>query len=53
LDTLVVLSDDLAKYDGQFENSTNKIIDVLRGAYKGDENRVDNACRITDRMPPS
>ena len=25
-------------------------MDVLRNAYKGDESRVDNACRIADRM---
>ena len=45
-----MLSEDLAKYDGQFEGATNKIIDVLRTGYKGDESRVDNACRIADRM---
>ena len=45
----MVLSEDLAKYDAQFESATNKIIDVLRGAFKGDESRVDNACRIADR----
>jgi len=50
LDTLVVLSEDLAKFDGQFEGNTNKIIDVLRTAFKGDEARVDNACRIADRI---
>jgi hypothetical protein len=44
-----VLSEDLAKYDGQFEGATGKIVDVLRNAYKGDESRVDNACRIADR----
>jgi hypothetical protein len=49
LDTLVVLSEDLAKFDGQFEGYTNKIIDVLRTAFKGDESKVDNACRIADR----
>lgn len=46
----MVLSEDLAKFDGQFEAATNKIVDVLRSAYKGDESRVDNACRIADRM---
>ena len=50
MDTLVVLSEDLAKFDGQFEGATNKIIDVLRNAFKGDETRVDYACRIADRM---
>jgi hypothetical protein len=50
LDTLVVLSEDLAKFDGQFESATNKIVDVLRSAYKGDETRLDYACRIADRM---
>lgn len=44
-----MLSEDLAKFDGQFEGYTNKLIDVLRTAFKGDEARVDNACRIADR----
>jgi hypothetical protein len=52
LDTLVVLSEDLAKYDGQFESATNKVIDVLRSVFKGDEKRVDDACRVGDRMCP-
>jgi hypothetical protein len=45
----VVLSEDLAKYDAQFEGATIKIVDVLRTGYKGDEAQVDNACRIADR----
>ena len=45
-----MLSEDLAKFDGQFEGATIKIIDVLRSAYKGDEERVDYACRIADRI---
>lgn len=45
-----MLSEDLAKFDGQFEGATNKIVDVLRSAYKGDEARVDYACRIADRI---
>jgi hypothetical protein len=48
---LVVLSEDLAKFDGQFEGAVNKIIDVLRSGFKGDESRVDFACRIADRIP--
>jgi hypothetical protein len=44
-----MLSEDLAKYDGQFESAVNKIVDVLRSAFKGDESRVDFACRIADR----
>jgi len=50
LDTLVVLSEDLAKFDGQFENAVNKIVDVLRSAFKGDESRLDFTCRIADRI---
>jgi V-ATPase subunit C len=50
LDALIVLSEDLAKYDGQFEAATNKVVDALRSAFKGDESRVDFACRIADRM---
>jgi len=50
LDTLVVLSEDLAKFDGQFESAVNKIVDVLRSAFKGDESRVDFTCRIADRI---
>ena len=45
-----MLSEDLAKYDGQFESATNKIVDVLRSGYKSDETQVDNACRIADRV---
>jgi hypothetical protein len=44
-----VLSEDLAKFDSQCEVATIKIIDVLRSGFKGDESRVDNACRIADR----
>lgn len=44
-----MLSEDLAKYDGQFEGATNKVVDVLRSAFKGDK-RVDDACRVGDRM---
>jgi hypothetical protein len=44
-----VLSEDLAKFDGQFEGAVNKIIEVLRSAFKGDESRVDFACHIADR----
>jgi hypothetical protein len=46
---LVVLSEDLAKFDGQFESAVNKIEEVLRSAFKGDESRVDFANRIADR----
>jgi hypothetical protein len=45
-----VLSEDLAKFDGQFEGAVIKIVDVLRGAFKGDESRLDFACRIADRI---
>jgi len=45
-----VLSEELSKYDAQMENATNKIIDVLRNLYKGDESRLRTACRIADRM---
>jgi len=45
-----VLSEELSKYDAQMENATNKIIDVLRNLYKGDESRLKTACRIADRM---
>lgn len=46
-----MLSEELAKYDGQMENATNKIIDVLRSLFKGEEARLQNACRIADRAP--
>ena len=45
-----MLSEDLGKFDGQFEGATNKIVDVLRSAFKGDETRLDYSCRIADRM---
>jgi hypothetical protein len=48
-----VLSEDLAKFDAQCQVAAVKIIDVLRTAFKGDEARVDNACRIADRVYPS
>ena len=44
-----MLSEELAKYDTQMENATNKIIDVLRTLFKGDESRLKTACRIADR----
>ena len=44
------MSEELSKYDAQMENATNKIIDVLRNLYKGDESRLKTACRIADRM---
>jgi hypothetical protein len=47
---LVTLSEDLAKFDGQFEGTTNKLVDVLRSAFKGDDRRVDDACRVGDRI---
>lgn len=47
-----MLSEELSKYDAQMENATNKIIDVLRTALKGDEAKVINALRIADRLIP-
>lgn len=47
-----MLSEDLAKFDGQFEGAVLKIVDVLRSTFKGDESRLDYACRIGDRISP-
>ena len=45
-----MLSEELSKYDTQMENATNKIIDVLKSALKGDEAKLKNALRIADRI---
>ncbi|CAG8478883.1 9065_t:CDS:10, partial [Acaulospora morrowiae] len=41
LDALVVISDELVKYDQYFESSAMKIVDVLRSLLKGDVEQIE------------
>ncbi|CAG8463330.1 289_t:CDS:10 [Funneliformis caledonium] len=49
LDALVVISDELIKYDQSFESTTFKIVDILRNLLKGDLNQVAENLIVNDK----
>ncbi|OZJ02534.1 hypothetical protein BZG36_04135 [Bifiguratus adelaidae] len=49
LDALVLISDELAKYDASFESSANKLADMLRNVSKDPNAGIDKSLVINDR----
>ncbi|CEG71831.1 hypothetical protein RMATCC62417_07500 [Rhizopus microsporus] len=49
LDALVVLSDDLVKYDAAFEQSVNKLTDILNTLIKGQQQPLQGFLLVNDK----
>ncbi|RIA95900.1 ATPase, V1 complex, subunit C, partial [Glomus cerebriforme] len=49
LDALVVISDELVKYDQSFESTSFKIVDILRNLLRGDLNQVEANLIVNDK----
>src|SRR6185369_6499283 len=48
LDNLVMVSDELVKYDQSFESTAMKIVDILRNLLKGDIDQVEANLTVND-----
>lgn len=48
LDALVLLSDDLVKYDTVFEGSVNKLADMLNNLVKGEQTNLQDQLLVND-----
>ncbi|KAG2188686.1 hypothetical protein INT44_003825 [Umbelopsis vinacea] len=49
LDALVLLSDELVKYDITFEQSVNKIVDLMRTLLKDQQNELASCLKVNDK----